>query len=155
MHAVARSHIAHHRAYARGSGPDPEVDFAGTSIAQALLVGWLYLPRLFTWSWAQLTVRERTIGVLCQLVTPAALLGCWFAGWTYCAVYLVALHLSAALTPLFAVHVLHDVHDKRHRARRVLPALAKWIFALNLHEDHHAHPDHGARQLIEAAHKRT
>lgn len=151
-HAFRVTHLSHHATFP--SPQDPEGEAAGKSLFQAILMGPLYVPRL--WYWAMNRMRKQS-NELTWMLAEASMGGLIYLGSILLIpftlipiVYVVVMTLGAWLYPLVTSHLPHSAHgdDELHQSKsihgKVMPYL---LLGLNYHLEHHLYPRVPAYQL--------
>lgn len=152
-HALARTHLQHHRVYPNGDDPEAYVD--GWPVWRVALEGPLYRFRVWRWAW-----RHRSN----DAPTLAAEMAFWLTGWVAALAvgdtvpalraYVLFAELGSWFFPLISVTGVHDRHApgvlQQSRTLRA-PLLGRLMLGMQYHLEHHLYPRVPAARLADLA----
>lgn len=150
-HAYRITHRQHHRLFP--STDDPEGYPAELSFIGAVCYGPVFLVRLWIWSFARASLRDR-LWLLAEGLAPFAALiaGALWSGWL--AAYAVMAIAGSWVYPLLTVYLPHHgygsspLFQTRTLRGRIIPAI---FLELTYHLEHHLYPQVPSHHLPELA----
>ncbi len=151
-HSFRITHLSHHAMYPSKDDPEGAASFG--SIWQSLLMGPMYVPKL--WWWAMKRARKQPIERR-WLIAEACIGGAIYLSSILLVpitlipiIYVVVMTLGAWLYPLVTAYFPHHHtgDDELHQARTMHGRIVPWLLiGLNYHLEHHLYPRVPAHNL--------